>query len=466
MADQLQLRRGTTAQIAGFTGAQGEVVVNTDTHALVVQDGITAGGFPSATSPQVTNATFYYNENVGSAANAYLLDPKVNTTTPSSYLDGVQFGFVTTHPNTGPATANFGSLGVKSLKFAGGTDPQAGDISGRVYLIYDAASGWMEIQRKATGAPPQLRTVSASVVSNAMTVGLQPDIFDFRSASLGSGTVNRRTVSAALSLIIPAGATLGTQNGVQSRIAILAIDNSGTVQLAVANMSGGTNLDETTLLTTVAITSGSSSANVVYSASAVVGAPFRVVGFVESTQAVAGTWATVPSAIQGQGGQAIVGASKITLSAAQPTTSGTSLDFTGIPPGTKRVTFTFSGLSTNAAGSAAVLVQLGSGSVQTTGYSTGVIQVFNTSASAINSTTGFAFGGGLAASTVYGSITFTLLGSNNWCGQGCINYSNVTQSQSIAGAVQLAGPLDRLRVTTTNGTDVFDAGIVNILFEG
>lgn len=48
MAKQLQLRRGTTAQHASFTGAPGEVTVDTDKKALVVHDGATAGGVPVA----------------------------------------------------------------------------------------------------------------------------------------------------------------------------------------------------------------------------------------------------------------------------------------------------------------------------------------------------------------------------------------------------------------------------------
>ena len=48
MAKRLQLRRGTTAQNNAFTGAVGEVSVNTDTEVLVVHDGVTVGGFPVA----------------------------------------------------------------------------------------------------------------------------------------------------------------------------------------------------------------------------------------------------------------------------------------------------------------------------------------------------------------------------------------------------------------------------------
>ena len=48
MAKRVQLRRGTTAEINAFTGAVGEVSVDTDKDVLVVHDGVTAGGFPVA----------------------------------------------------------------------------------------------------------------------------------------------------------------------------------------------------------------------------------------------------------------------------------------------------------------------------------------------------------------------------------------------------------------------------------
>lgn len=48
MATQIQRRRGTTAQHSTFTGALGELTVDTDKKTVVVHDGITAGGFPLA----------------------------------------------------------------------------------------------------------------------------------------------------------------------------------------------------------------------------------------------------------------------------------------------------------------------------------------------------------------------------------------------------------------------------------
>tara|TARA_R110000822_G_scaffold5955_6_gene25187 strand:+ start:1603 stop:2406 length:804 start_codon:yes stop_codon:yes gene_type:complete len=147
--------------------------------------------------------------------------------------------------------------------------------------------------------------ITASVGSSALTVTLNPCSLVFRSSTLTSGTTATRTVSAAISVVVPSTATLGTVSAQQSRIIVLAIDNAGTVELAVVNVSGGSVLDETTLITTTAIAAASNSATAYYSTTARTSVAYRVVGYVESTQATAGTWATAPSTIQGYGGQAL-----------------------------------------------------------------------------------------------------------------------------------------------------------------
>ena len=61
MATQVQFRRGTTSQNNAFTGAQGEITVDTDVYALRIHDGTTAGGkvVPTLTATQTfTNKTF------------------------------------------------------------------------------------------------------------------------------------------------------------------------------------------------------------------------------------------------------------------------------------------------------------------------------------------------------------------------------------------------------------------------
>lgn len=91
----------------------------------------------------------------------------------------------------------------------------------------------------------------------------------------------------------------------------MEIDNAGTIELAVVNLAGGVNLDETTLINTTALSASSTAANVIYSTTARTGVPFRVVGFVDSTQATAGTYATFPSTLQGGGGQALAALSSL-----------------------------------------------------------------------------------------------------------------------------------------------------------
>lgn len=332
MADQLQLRRGTTSEILLFTGAQGEVIVDTDKNTIVVQDGITAGGFPLATEQSVANGTFYFNDDTGggSAADAYLLTPKVNTNTPTAYLDGIQLGFVTANANTGPSTADFAGIGVRNIKYADGTDPGAGDINGRVNIVYDQVNDWFELQPSVEEQDSDVRSIAASVALNAMTLTLQPCTIDFRSSIPSNGATSRRNVIAPISLVIPAGATLGTVNGVQSKLAVIAVDTGSSVALAVVNTSQSIVLDESTLINTLAITAGSSSDSAFYSTAPQSGVPYRVVGFVESTQTIAGTWGAAPTKVQGQGGQALVKAiyqpfTKEFISSQQVITAGGSL---------------------------------------------------------------------------------------------------------------------------------------------
>jgi hypothetical protein len=102
-------------------------------------------------------------------------------------------------------------------------------------------------------APSKIQPVTASVAANALTLTVNPTVLDFRSSTLTSGTVNTRAIAAATSVTVPFGSTLNTINAVPAQLAILAIDNAGTVEAAVANIANGANLDETTLIDTIAI---------------------------------------------------------------------------------------------------------------------------------------------------------------------------------------------------------------------
>lgn len=148
MPDQLQLRGGTNAEGQSFTGAQREVTVDTDNFELLVHDGVNPGGNRQASQLWVSESTMFFNDNTsgGSVADAYLLSAKDSSRTPAEYVDGMELGFVTVNPNTGAATADFAGLGAKDIKRFGGADPSAGDVDGRVVVVYDAANDWLELQ--------------------------------------------------------------------------------------------------------------------------------------------------------------------------------------------------------------------------------------------------------------------------------------------------------------------------------
>ena len=160
---------------------------------------------------------------------------------------------------------------------------------------------------------PGIQPITASVATSALTVTLNPTTLDFRSATLASGTLVSRVISSAISVTVSSGSTLGTVSAVQSRIVVLALDNAGTVELAVVNIAGGNDLTETGLISTTAEggAGAADSASTIYSTTARSSVAYRVVGYIESTQATAGTWATAPSTIQGCGGQALTAMSSL-----------------------------------------------------------------------------------------------------------------------------------------------------------
>jgi hypothetical protein len=150
---------------------------------------------------------------------------------------------------------------------------------------------------------------------------------------------------------------------------------------------------------------------------------------------------------------------------AQASTSGTSIDFTGIPSWVKRVTVMFSGVSTN--GSSPILIQLGtSGGIEATSYRGHSIYVNGGGAGDSAFSIGFSlFGTGGAGNLNSGNVSIALLGSNIWTVQGGFGGDTTNVSAFLGGAKTLSGTLDRVRITTVNGTDTFDAGSINILYE-
>ena len=154
-------------------------------------------------------------------------------------------------------------------------------------------------------------------------------------------------------------------------------------------------------------------------------------------------------------------ADKLVLGTAQNSTSGTSIDFTGIPSWAKRVTVMFNGVSTN--GSSQGLIQLGSGSFTTSGYtSQWVLTGIGTQNGTVS--TGLPWFHSSAGEAKTGHLVITNVSGNAWVCSGVLRVDTGYMSTQ-AGNITLSGTLDRVRITTVNGTDTFDAGSINILYE-
>jgi hypothetical protein len=147
------------------------------------------------------------------------------------------------------------------------------------------------------------------------------------------------------------------------------------------------------------------------------------------------------------------------------TTSGTSITFFSLPSWIKRITVMFNGVSTN--GVSLVQVQIGSGSVTTSGYSSSCSNVYGTNLCAVGtSTSGFTTQNGNAALNRLGHMIITNVNGNTWVASYAFGGSGSSNNEVGGGIVTLSGTLDRVVLTTVNGTDTFDAGSVNILYEG
>lgn len=158
------------------------------------------------------------------------------------------------------------------------------------------------------------------------------------------------------------------------------------------------------------------------------------------------------------------GVGVLTSGTAVASTSGTSITFNSIPSWVKRITVMFNQISTTG-GTANYLVQLGdSGGIEASGYSGRVCDVGAGNAAF---STGFTLTSDNSAALINsGAITLSLLGSNIWTEVGILSRTDGGNNQyRSAGVKQLSDTLTQVRVTTTNGTDTFDAGSVNILYE-
>jgi len=173
--------------------------------------------------------------------------------------------------------------------------------------------------------------------------------------------------------------------------------------------------------------------------------------------------------------QAVAGSTTLTLptfngtvsllvsGTAVASTSGTSIDFTSIPAGVRRITVMFNAVSLS--GSANILVQGGVGGViDSTGYASACTATSGGAGGIAASTAGYIVRLSAAGASCSGHMVLTLVGSNTWVSSFSGTFDSSTFCLVGGGTNTFSGTIDTVRITTT-GADTFDAGSINILYE-
>lgn len=311
---------GTVFEIVHVTAVVGDTITmvrgqeGTSAHAWLAGDSIfmapTAGTMQALVQAEQLQSGTLITATAGGTANA------LTATLPSTLttlVDGMKFTLFATAANGGAATLalTLGStlqtthaiVKLNNVPLGSGDIPTAGYPA---QFVYSATYNAYILQNPASaGIPTQMSSLTAGVSGGALTVTFNGGALDFRNANLTNGSPSTLQVGSN-SITVPSGATLGMVNGSASRLILLEAYNGGSPVLCITNGAGALLVDETNLTSPTTITSGSNSAGVIYSASAVAPAsPYRIVGFIDVTEAAVGTWATAPTLVQGAGGAAL-----------------------------------------------------------------------------------------------------------------------------------------------------------------
>lgn len=261
---------------------------------------------------------------VGGSANA------ITITTPTLHaalVNGMVVSFKNVNgPNTGAVTNNLDAIGAKAIRLEGDAALVGGEMAlNGVYLLrYDtaynsAAGAWVLLNPavssvNTTSNDPFINlslTADANVsVANALKVWVKgadgndpsptnPVVIGFRSVTAASGTTSLITLTAATSLVVSSGSTLGMTSGVAATLAVVGFNDAGTFRLGIINPLS--NLAFTQGLgasTAEGGAGGADSADTFYTGTAVSSKAYTLLGYITITEATAGTWASGATTIQ------------------------------------------------------------------------------------------------------------------------------------------------------------------------
>jgi hypothetical protein len=309
-----------------------------------------------------------------------------------------------------------------------------------------------------TTAGEKLPSLSVVQAAGALTFSSAAQYRDFRSTTLTDGANNSTLYDAPDDTVLPSGGTLGFTSTVEGTIVIAEMNFGGVKEHAFCNKAGGLQTDESNLISTTAVGTGSDSASVWYSTTARTNLPYKIIGEANVIN-TGGAWGD-PTLIQPAGGKAT--AFQMVTSTAQATTSGTAKDYTELPTWIKGLKAMLRNVST--AGTSNYLLQVGnSAGFVTSGYTSRATTV----SAQVSSTAGFVITSGVAAADLLsGDVYISINNDGSISLTGILNDVGLNGLIMSAGELAIGGPIDRLRLTTIDGTQAFDGGSFNIQYWG
>ena len=210
MSEQLQLRRGTASQVAAFTGAQGETVMDTTNNRLVVSDGSTVGGWPAAKLVEViTNG----RTPVSDAAYSALTTDRMIAYTALSAARVVSLPPASAYP-TGTRLLIVDETGNCSTTKTLTISPNGSDvIDGATSAVVNVAYGFIGVESNQSGEwttvdqgfMPALANIAAAAHGANLQIGMLETL-----VTLSGGSTNASVQIPANCIVLAVGARVVT----------------------------------------------------------------------------------------------------------------------------------------------------------------------------------------------------------------------------------------------------------------
>lgn len=254
----------------------------------------------------------------------------------------------------------------------------------------------------------------------------------------GTALVNGVPVAGTLAVSPFMEVVLGSVDATEARTNILAAEDAAVVKLTGAQtITGNKTFSDSPIVPTPTTAFQASTKD-----------------YVDTTSAAAAAAVVVPATL----------APTLLVAGTSVSASGVAIDLTGIPSWARRVTVLFDTLSVN--GSSSLLVQIGdSGGIETTGYngSGGIIGA--STATSTLFTTGFGLRTSDASDVISGALVISRISGNKWTASGTFGRHTFAAAGMTGGVKTLSDVLTQIRVTTVGGSDTFDSGTLNVMYE-